>query len=252
MASTLGVERKEARRLARDTDGGRYAVSTREFNRIIEAEMHRVGSRIRLGQAWQNGVITLVPATDPPDYTLPAAGVQYQQIIKLRRQSDRKILEPLSQSALQYRRRGLSSIQGTYVNAYALVEAVDQTITVMFDVKVTQGDTIDMLRSIIPASLNNDDSQAIPFDRDLLEGFRMGCAVRAINMMTPEEKAARGFTGFVARGRYIPPAHVQDMMDGYENAQRRAEIRIARMKLAGNTNALLIRDWLPGGLVPSR
>lgn len=248
MASTLGAVKKEVRRWSRDTLAGRYAISERELNRIIEAEMHRAGTRIRLGPVWLTSQITVGPATNPPDYALPAAGVQYSQITMLRRQSDMRILEKVSQAWIQYRRRGTVILSGSRVSSYALVESTAQTVTVMFDVRPTDSDSIDVFCTVIPASLADSDSAAIPFDRDLIEGFQQGCAVRVIDMMSPQAKQERGFAPVVARGRMIPSPHVQALDTAYQESLRRAEMRIARMKLSGNTDVLLMREWLPSGV----
>jgi len=176
-----------------DLGGDGPAVPTRRLNRIMESEMHRVGSRVRLGQAWQIGVIALDTVTDPPDYPLPAGGVQYAQIVDLRRQSDMTILQRLSEREINELRSG-SILSGGYVNAYAVREAVAQTMTVMFDVRPTQVDAIDMLRSVIPATLADDDAASIPFDRDLLEGYRACCAAAACRERKAERAAALGVT----------------------------------------------------------
>lgn len=252
MASTLATVRKETRRWARDTKRGDFAVGDRELNRIIESEMHAVGSRIRLGQAWALGVITLVANQNPPDYPLPAAGVQYGQLIQLRRASDKLLLAKCSQEQIQWMRRGVNAAQASYVSAYALMEDTTQTVTVMFDRVVTKADTIDLLRAVIPASLADQDSAAIPFDRDLIEAFAQGCALRAIDMMSPDQRSARGFQGWVVRGKYVPSAHAQQLARAYEAGIQEAKVRLWRLKMNTSRSALLMRDWFPMGLVPAR
>lgn len=142
--------------------------------------------------------------------------------------------------------------QGSYVSAYSLMVDDAQTITVMFNLIPQVADTIDLLRTVIPATFADQDAAPIPFDRNLIDAFCQGCALRAIDMMNPEQRAALGFQGWVMRGKYVPSAHAQQLQRAYQTGIEKAKIRLWRMKMNQNRNALLMRDWFPVGLVPAR
>lgn len=235
MASTLGPVRKEAYRWMRETNPNDYAVTVRPMNRIIEAELHRVGSKVKLGQAWQAGAITLNPATDPPDYALPTAGaIQYAQVIALRRGSDKWPLRKLSQDQIEGR-RAITTPLSNKVLTYALREATDQTVTVLFGERPTAADTVDVLRSVIPAALADADAAVIPFDRDLLEGFQQGCAARGCRMMTAQQREARG----------IAEDHIQALERAASAAEQEAVLRVVSLKLGDDPNWLYNTGWWP-------
>lgn len=245
MPKTLANVRKSARRWMRDTRPGNYAIGTRELNRIIEAMTHDVDSDLDAGQAWIASAITLNPATSPPDYLLPTSS-EYQNVLDLRRASDGFILWRRSAEQIDQMRWSKASATASKVSAYALRQSAAtspllgavESITVMFDVRPSEADTIDLKTSTTLAAMLDNDDAFVPFQRDFVESFERGVAAMAIEMMRPEDQQARGFTGSVSGGRYAPSLYVAGLQVAYEKGLKKERIRLIRLELSDSQSYL--------------
>ena len=231
MGQVLSTARDEVRRYMKDIEPGSFAISTLELNRIMESLTHDVDSELDSGQVWTTSVITLNPATNPPDYALPGGGVEYQNILDLRRASDNYILARRSQEHISRMRWNGVNSTGTMVSEYALVPSQsgsNEIITVMFDVRPSVTGTIDLLSATALTAFANSDTAVIPFARDFMEGFMRGAAARGIVAMSEAERNKRG----------LSKDYIGALETAYQVALKKERLRLIRLELSEDSSEL--------------
>lgn len=218
MSGTLAGVRNNVRWLLQDHDPSNYAVSTPELNRLIEHRMQTAAVEIGQGPAWVTAALTLVP--DQSDYTLPT-GVTYQQVMLLRLGSQGWSMMRISMDIMTVKRRGPAIPRGLPTD-YTLWEDTSQVVNVRLFPTPSQADTIDIFRSLVPATLT-DDSTAIPFSDGGLRLLELGVALRAAKRMTPEQRAQRLLSDDV----------IKQWEQDIETEKRTERSRINRLKRTG-------------------
>lgn len=186
MSATLAATRSNVKRIIGDVTPSNPAAGDDQYDRAIEGNMHFIGNQVGMGQAWVTSAITLVSGTY--DYTLPGS-VEYAQILDLRLVSQGWMLTRVTLEQMELLRRGPAANQSQGdPTRYALWEDASQGVNVRLWQQPNKIDTIDLLRSVIPAVLSTETS-SIPFSMSLLRVLERFAAVEIVSGMTDESLA---------------------------------------------------------------
>lgn len=163
MSATLAAIRARVRFHLRDRDLHDAAFSTFEVDDAINSALKVLGSRLRLGLDWVSNALSISNAADT--YTLPGTN-QYKQVIAFRLVSEQTVIPVIPRGEFDAYREGATnpSVNGTGDPEYATVwEDTAQATKVQFYPWPKDADTVDMLRTTLPAALATASATA-PFD----------------------------------------------------------------------------------------
>jgi hypothetical protein len=145
-----------------------------------------MAQEIGLGPVWVTGAVTLV-ASDF-DYTLPTT-MEYNRVVAVQLNSQEWLLERVTPLELKAMQDGPGSSEGTPTH-YALYEDDSQQVNIWMYPTPNEADTLNILRSRVPASLTTD-ATVIPFSIPLLRALEKQVALESMLMMDPEERQKR-------------------------------------------------------------
>ena len=182
MSGTLAGVRRRTRNLLRDLNPSAYAFKTPEVDSAINAAMTAVAGRLRLGQEWTSGAVTMVAGTDT--YTMSGTA-RYGQVLQLRIAATGMTIEIVSRREYEALRFGVQATAGASPLYATLYEEPDQDLRVQLWPVPSAAGTIDALRSTMPATLTTDAS-VIPFDEQGLEATACEAAAVLAGSASPD------------------------------------------------------------------
>lgn len=184
MSGTLGVTRQRVRLLLRDLDRGNYAFKTPEVDAEINGALTAMAARLRLGEQWSAGAVSLVPGT--ASYTL-SGSQQYGSVVKARLASVGWEVPLVTRTQFDEYREGqtAASPQTGQVQVATLYENPSQATIIEVWPTPVAADSLDLFYTLFPAALTAD-SSVIPFGALGLEALAHEVAARLASKSTPE------------------------------------------------------------------
>ena len=186
MPDTVLNSRRRIRLLVDDLNMNQYAIDSPRLTIIMENRMHLTAAEVGLGNVWVTSAVTL--AANDYEYTLPTS-VQYNRVMALRLTSQEWLLERVTPAEFLALQDG-SGEEANDPTHYALFEDTSQQVNIWLHPTPAGVDTLDVLRSQVPAALSTDATN-ISFSDPLLRAFEKSCAIDAVLLMDEEERAKR-------------------------------------------------------------
>jgi hypothetical protein len=189
MSETLAVARRNVRLMTDDMDPNDYATDSERLNLLIDNRMQLMAQEVGLGPVWVAGAVTLVSGTFA--YLLPAT-MEYNRVVAVQLNSLEWLLERVTTLELKAMQDGPGTITGDPTQ-YALYEDDTQVVNIWMFPTPNEADTLNILRSRVPANLTTD-ATLIPFSAPLLRCLEKSVAVESVLLMDPEERQKRKAT----------------------------------------------------------
>lgn len=198
MSGTLSATRKRVRTILRDLDRAAYAFATPDVDSEINDAVTDMASRLRLGETWTTGLVTLVSGTDL--YTL-SGSAEYGSVVRLRLASTGNEIPILSAQEFEAYRQGQTvavPASGTPVAAM-LYESPTQTTRLRVWPTPNAADTLDAFFTVMPLGTSlTADASTIPFDTLGLSALAHEVAGRLSAKVTAEVLAQIGLSANAA------------------------------------------------------
>lgn len=186
MPDTVANVRRRVRQLIDDLNPNDTAIDSERLTTVLENRMHAMAQEVGLGPVWVTGAITL--AANDWEYTLPTS-IQYNRVLQLQLNSQEWLMERLSPVELTALRDGSGDMTGDPTH-YALFEDTSQQVNVWLAPTPVAVDTINILRSQVPAALSTDATN-VSFSDPLLRALEKAAALDALLLMDQEEREKR-------------------------------------------------------------